>query len=229
MPSFGGDLTADVRLLGVSLDPVAGMVVLEIPNKERSVVRLADVWDARPEDPFNSELLFPAGMSTQNTPVWLSLRAIPHLLVAGTTGGGKSVFLHSLITSLVAKYSPYRLKLSLIDAKQGVEFGAYEPLSNYRFGCNAFDPESATRELYRLIQEMRERFDLMRGKGCATWTRWMSCTPTSWWSSTRWPTSSTSAPRPRTPSSRWHSSGARPASTWSWQRSGHHSTSSREG
>lgn len=151
-----------VPTVRVVLDNESGLLALEIPNPERAPVRLSQLL-AEPA-PIDGDLMFPAGIAIDGTPRWYSLAKAPHLLVAGTTGSGKSVFLHSLITSLLMQYQPRELQLALIDLKRGVELGVYERLPHTLFP-SAYTPEEAMSTLVNLQAEMDRRYQAFKAEG----------------------------------------------------------------
>src|SRR5690606_30158960 len=118
----------------VTPDHENGLLAIEMPNRERRAISLAELMEnPRPDKP----LAFPAGMTVTGETAWYSLAELPHLLVAGATGSGKSVFLHSLIVSLIATNGPDRLRLVLADPKR-VEFTVYDGLPHLAFGSIAY-------------------------------------------------------------------------------------------
>ncbi|MCR4275359.1 MAG: DNA translocase FtsK [Candidatus Wolfebacteria bacterium] len=103
--------------------PGKSLVGIEVPNKAASIVRLGSLM-AYPEFSAAGSLGFALGRDVTGEPIFASLEKMPHMLVAGSTGSGKSVSIHSLLISLLYKNSPDNLKMILIDPKR-VELTAY--------------------------------------------------------------------------------------------------------
>lgn len=135
----------------------AGVADLDIPRppeswKTVSPSRLFD-WAQRPR---NEKLPIWLGVSILGDDAGLDLAAAPHILIAGTTGSGKTVCLHSMISSLLATLTPKSLQLALIDPK-GTEFNAYAKLGNLFKGMAAKSAIDAADILNELVDEMESR------------------------------------------------------------------------
>ena len=100
-------------------------------------------------------------------PLWADLALLPHLLVGGITGGGKSVFLRQLLTGLAVQYGPDRLRLVLIDLKGGVELAHFANLPHTKYPV-ADDAEAAACALGMVRAELDRRLTLLRGAGIAS-------------------------------------------------------------
>lgn len=151
----------NVRSVRVHAVNEQGLVGIEIPNRERDTIVLSSLLDGpRLREP----LAFPAGISATGQTVWYSLAKFPHLLIAGATGSGKSVFLHSLISTLVSTHQPEELRLVLVDPKR-VEFTLYDDLPHHAFGSVCFSPNEAKEALQRVTQVMRTRYKMMAATG----------------------------------------------------------------
>ncbi|MBW1888263.1 MAG: DNA translocase FtsK [Deltaproteobacteria bacterium] len=136
--------------------PGKSLVGIEVPNKVRSLVRLRDLMQAPEFSDHPSDLVFCLGKDVSGHPMYANLGKMPHLLVAGSTGTGKTIFLNTLILSLLYRNSPDRLKLILIDPKR-VEFSIYSSLPHLL--CPAIvDSSKAVNALKWLIDEMDRRF-----------------------------------------------------------------------
>jgi len=148
------------------LSPVPGRntVGFEIPNVERRVIRFGDLI----EDPtFRSKgtiLPLALGVDTFGTPVVADLAEMPHLLVAGTTGSGKSVFLNSLIASLVCTNTARQLRFVMVDPKM-IELAAYGDLPHMACPVVTDAREEAQATLNELVDEMDSRFRRMGAVG----------------------------------------------------------------
>ena len=136
-------------------------LVCEVPLKEHSTVYYRDIlshWSKeRLADP-----CFVAGVNVMGAPVGVSFHSLPHLLVAGATGSGKSVFLNMVISHLTLSYSPSELRMVLMDAKQ-LELTPFNPLKH--LACPVVtDVRRAERILERLIEAMDERYGFLKDK-----------------------------------------------------------------
>lgn len=155
-----------VRIIAPMAD---GSVGIEVPNTERDIVPLESCIES--ETFQNSGMALPCclGLTLTNEVFMADLAEMPHLLVAGATGQGKSVGLNVMLMSLMHKLSPERLKFVLIDPKQ-VEFSLYENFPNAYFAnlghCDNIctDNESAEQTLDALCKVMEQRYTLLRGR-----------------------------------------------------------------
>jgi len=140
--------------------PGRSLVGIEVPNKVRASVSLRDLI-ARPEFQESSSLLsFPLGRDVSGNPVFADLERMPHLLVAGSTGSGKTIFLQDIIVSLIYRNSPRILRLILIDPKR-VEFSIYNSLPHLLTPV-VFRAQKTVNTLNWAIGEMERRFDVLR-------------------------------------------------------------------
>lgn len=96
----------------------------------RQHVKLSDMWDTMPASA--DSLAIPFGETNNRRPIYISIGSMPHMLIAGTTGAGKTNFLHVVINTLVRRNKPDRLQLVLIDLKGGLAFKRYEGLPHLR-------------------------------------------------------------------------------------------------
>jgi S-DNA-T family DNA segregation ATPase FtsK/SpoIIIE len=134
-------------------------VFCEVPNKYRGLLSLKDGITRISEMPFNpSNLLFSLGEKIDGEPLIADLKDMPHLLIAGQTGSGKSVFLHSLILSLLAQHNANEIQFLLVDTKK-VELGFYRNLQQVR--DIATTPEKAMIKLREMCDEMDRRYEIL--------------------------------------------------------------------
>ncbi len=137
-----------------------GVVSIEVPNKDRQFVQLGCMLTG---DTFvnakSSSLMFTMGKDVGNRKVYGDISKMIHLLVAGSSGSGKSVFLGSLIISLIYKYSPEELRLILIDPKK-TEFVLYNDLPHLMINEIITDVNKAVQSLNWAIGEMNRRYGL---------------------------------------------------------------------
>lgn len=136
--------------------PGKSLVGIEVPNKKRIKVRLRD-FVTLPEFKNSPPLTIVMGKDVVGNPVFANLAKMPHLLVAGATGTGKTIFLNSLILSLLYKNSPQVLRLLLVDPKK-VEFSHYQNLPHL-LGEPITDLSKVVLALDWLTKEMEERFE----------------------------------------------------------------------
>ncbi len=139
--------------------PGKSLVGIEIPNKTRATVRLRDLIDSPnfKESPF--PLTLSLGKDVSGDPVLADLGRMPHLLVAGSTGSGKTICLNTIILSLLYKNSPRILRFLMIDPKR-VEFPIYEGLPHL-LGPIIYKPHKAVNLLNWLVGEMERRFEVL--------------------------------------------------------------------
>ncbi len=138
--------------------PGKSLVGIEVPNKVRATVVLRNlITDSKyQDDPAN--LLIALGKDVSGTPVYTDLSEMPHLLVAGATGTGKTIFLNSLILSLLYKSTPETLRIIMVDPKR-VEFQNYNDIPHLL--CPViYDAAKTINALQWLAREMERRFEI---------------------------------------------------------------------
>lgn len=143
--------------------PGKAVVGLEIPNEFRETVRLSEVLASRAYEEAQSPLALALGKDISGNPVVVDLAKMPHLLIAGTTGSGKSVFINSLILSLVYKATPQRVRLIMIDPKM-LELAVYEGIPHL-LAPVVTDMKQAANAFKWCIAEMERRYRLMAALG----------------------------------------------------------------
>lgn len=138
-----------------------GCVGIEVPNKERKVISVNEIFNSWEYENTAMQLPCAIGRTVTNEIFMADLTEMPHLLVAGATGQGKSVGLNVIIMSLLKKKSPDELKLILIDPKQ-VEFSIYSSLENSYLAAPVItETEQASRTLNAICDLMDERYQLL--------------------------------------------------------------------
>ncbi len=152
---------ADVRILA----PIPGKsaIGVEVANRQRQLVAVGDILasdEARADDKFLTVAL---GRDIEGKPVLVDLAKMPHLLVAGTTGSGKSSCINSLLTSLLLRTKPEDVRLILIDPKM-VEMSQYNGLPHLLTQV-VTNPKKAAAALDWAVQEMERRYDLLATLG----------------------------------------------------------------
>jgi S-DNA-T family DNA segregation ATPase FtsK/SpoIIIE len=152
--------STDIRILA----PIPGKqaVGVEVPNARRRIVRLGDIYSARPEK--TSPLVAWLGKGIDGNPVWTDLAKMPHVLVAGTTGSGKSGCVNAILSSILMQASPNDVRLVLVDPKQ-VELNHYENVPHLLTPV-VTSPRLAANVLANLIGEMESRYGIMGQARC---------------------------------------------------------------
>jgi S-DNA-T family DNA segregation ATPase FtsK/SpoIIIE len=152
--------STDIRILA----PIPGKqaVGVEVPNTRRRIVRLGDIYAGRPEK--TSPLVAWLGKGIDGNPVWTDLAKMPHVLVAGTTGSGKSASVNAILSSILMQASPNDVRLVLVDPKQ-VELNHYENVPHLLTPV-VTSPRLAANVLANLIGEMESRYGIMGEARC---------------------------------------------------------------
>lgn len=160
------DISMSFATMGVRIEaPIPGKeaVGIEVPNKDVSVVRIRDLLDTDTFRNAESKLFCALGKDVVGEPVYLDIAKMPHLLIAGATGMGKSVCINTLITSILYKATPDEVKLILIDPKK-VEFVPYSSLPHLLVPVVS-DPKKAAGALHWAVSEMERRYDMIESVG----------------------------------------------------------------
>lgn len=150
--------------------PGKGLVGIEVPNDQRSVVHLREVLESKECVEIKSSLRFPLGRDVAGKPMIGDLASMPHLLIAGATGSGKSVGMNTLIISLLYQNSPEDLRLILVDPKR-VELTTYNGIAHLLTPVIT-DPEKAAIALRWAVAEMNRRYQLCAEYGCRSLTEY---------------------------------------------------------
>lgn len=140
------------------LAPIPGKsaVGIEIPNKTRRTVHLKEVLTSSAFGEIDSPLGFALGTSITGEPYCADLRSMPHILIAGTTGSGKSVCINSIIMSMIYRSTPDEVRLLTIDPKQ-LELPIYNPIPHL-LSKTTTNPELVVQELTRIVNIMEARY-----------------------------------------------------------------------
>ena len=139
--------------------PGTAHIGIEIPNDDRETVSLKDIISSKEFENSKAALTMALGKDIQGKPVCVDLHKLPHLLVAGTTGSGKSVAVHSMIVSLLYKHDIDHLKFLMIDPKM-LELSTYEGLPHLLHPV-VTDMNEAKSVLHWCVQEMERRYRFM--------------------------------------------------------------------
>jgi S-DNA-T family DNA segregation ATPase FtsK/SpoIIIE len=147
--------STDIRILA----PIPGKkaVGVEVPNSRRRLVRLGDIYEGRPKS--SSPLVSWLGKDVSGQAVWTDIALMPHLLVAGTTGSGKSGCINAILSSILLHASPNECRFVLVDPKR-VELNHYENLPHLLTPV-VTNPRLASNVLANLIGEMESRYQVM--------------------------------------------------------------------
>lgn len=160
------DLARSMAVMSVRVvEVIAGKSVIgiEIPNEERQMVRLSEVLISKPYKEASSKLTLGLGNDIAGNPVVANLAKMPHLLVAGTTGSGKSVGVNAMLLSLLFKATPDEVRLMLVDPKM-LELSVYEGVPHL-LAPVITDMKEAAGGLRWCVAEMERRYKLMSKMG----------------------------------------------------------------
>jgi S-DNA-T family DNA segregation ATPase FtsK/SpoIIIE len=152
-----------VSVLVVEVIPGKTVVGLEIPNEQRELVSLSEILMSREYDKSTSPLTLGLGKDISGKPVVADLARMPHLLVAGTTGSGKSVCVNALLMSMLYKSKPSEVRMILIDPKM-LELNVYEGIPHL-LAPVVTDMKEAANALRWCVAEMETRYELMAALG----------------------------------------------------------------
>lgn len=147
----------------VEVIPGKSVIGLELPNSKREIVRLREILAAQQYESTRANLALALGKDISGQPIVVDLARMPHLLVAGTTGAGKSVCLNALLLSLLYKYTPAELRLIMIDPKM-LELSVYEGIPHLLVPV-VTNMKEAANALRWCVGEMERRYKLMMSLG----------------------------------------------------------------
>lgn len=142
--------------------PGKSAVGIEVPNQEIAMVSLREVLDKTMQNK-SSKLLFALGRDISGDAVMGELNKMPHVLIAGATGSGKSVCVNGIITSILMRTKPHEVKMMMIDPKK-VELNVYNGIPHL-LAPVVTDPKKASRALKKIVSEMERRYDLFSDTG----------------------------------------------------------------
>ncbi len=157
------NLTDDIKLNLAATDirieaPIPGKAAIgiEVPNKENSMVCLRDLFETKEFKDFQSNIAFAVGKDIAGQTVVADIAKMPHVLIAGSTGSGKSVCINTLIMSILYKATPDEVKLIMVDPKV-VELSVYNGIPHLMLPV-VTDPKKAAAALHWGVNEMTERY-----------------------------------------------------------------------
>ena len=163
-------LTDDLALALAAKDirmeaPIPGKsaIGIEVPNTEVAMVSLREVIEANPKDKPDSKLMIGLGRDITGEAVLAELNKMPHLLVAGATGSGKSVCINGIIVSILMRAKPHEVKLMMIDPKM-VELNVYNGVPHL-LAPVVTNAKKASQALKKVVEEMERRYDLFAHTG----------------------------------------------------------------
>ena len=145
--------------------PIPGKktVGVEIPNKSITMVSVREILEAIPKGMEDSKLLVTLGKDIMGKPIFCEINKTPHLLVAGSTGSGKSVCINSMLVSILMRTKPEEVQLVLVDPKK-VELSMYNGVPHLKTPV-VTDPKKANIVLKKIVVEMEHRYDLFEQSG----------------------------------------------------------------
>ena len=151
----------DVRIQA----PIPGKstIGIELPNKKNSMVSVREILERMPSSLDNSKLAVTLGKDIMGNPQYCEINKTPHLLVAGSTGSGKSVCINSFIVSILMRSKPDEVKLILVDPKK-VELSMYNGVPHL-LAPVVTDPQKANIALKKMVVEMERRYDEFEKSG----------------------------------------------------------------
>jgi DNA segregation ATPase FtsK/SpoIIIE, S-DNA-T family len=163
--ALADDLAIAMRVPSVRVAPIPGKgaVGVEIPNPTSRIVTIRELFESAEWDHGRGTLPIALGRDLEGKPVIADLTKMPHLLIAGATGTGKSVTINTIITSLIYKYTQRELRLLMIDPKM-VELSMYNALPHLRHKVVTNNHDAAT-VLKWAVFEMQRRYELLQANG----------------------------------------------------------------
>jgi DNA segregation ATPase FtsK/SpoIIIE, S-DNA-T family len=164
--SLSDDLALALAAKDIRIEaPIPGKsaIGIEVPNSEVAVVSLREVLESKENDKPDAKLLIGLGRDITGEAVLAELNKMPHLLVAGATGSGKSVCINGIITSILMRAKPHEVKLMMIDPKM-VELNVYNGIPHL-LAPVVTDAKKASQALKKVVSEMERRYELFSHTG----------------------------------------------------------------
>lgn len=159
--NLSDDLALNLAASEVRIEaPIPGKpyVGIEVPNEKMEAVLFRDILQSKEYESISDSIPIALGQSISGKPIIANIAKMPHLLIAGATGSGKSVCINTIIMSVLYKYSPDEVRLILVDPKV-VELSVYNGIPHLLIPV-VTDPKKASRALYMAVQEMERRYKL---------------------------------------------------------------------
>jgi S-DNA-T family DNA segregation ATPase FtsK/SpoIIIE len=159
--SLSDDLALALKAESVRVSPIPGKAAIgiEVPNRQRELVSLREILSSEGFKKSNSKLTLGLGKDIFGTPVVADLLKMPHLLVAGATGSGKSVSINSMVMSILYKATPTEVKMLMVDPKL-LELSAYEEIPHL-ISPVITSPKEAAEALKKMVIEMERRYRIL--------------------------------------------------------------------
>ncbi|QCJ42089.1 DNA translocase FtsK [Bacillus sp. S3] len=164
--SLSDDIALALAAKGIRIEaPIPGKsaIGIEVPNSDVAMVSLREVLEGTQNDKPDAKLLIGLGRDITGEAVLAELNKMPHLLVAGATGSGKSVCINGIITSVLMRAKPHEVKLMMIDPKM-VELNVYNGIPHL-LAPVVTDPKKASQALKKVVSEMERRYELFSHTG----------------------------------------------------------------
>ena len=159
------DLCLAMQAESVLIDRIPGKstVGIQIPNPNRETISLRELLESDAYQRSTSKLTLALGKTIHGEPYFADLATMPHLLIAGSTGTGKSVGLNSMLTSILYRSTPDDVRMIMVDPKR-LELGMYEDIPHL-LSPVVVDPKKASNALRWAVREMEERYKTLAGEG----------------------------------------------------------------
>lgn len=164
--SLNDDLALALAAKDIRIEaPIPGKsaIGIEVPNSEVAMVSLREVLESKQNDKPDAKLMIGLGRDITGEAVLAELNKMPHLLVAGATGSGKSVCINGIITSILMRAKPHEVKLMMIDPKM-VELNVYNGIPHL-LAPVVTNPKKASQALQKVVSEMERRYELFSHTG----------------------------------------------------------------
>jgi S-DNA-T family DNA segregation ATPase FtsK/SpoIIIE len=163
--SLSDDLALALKAQSVRVSAIPGRAVIgiEVPNKQRETVSLREILSSEGFQKSKSRLTLGLGKDISGGPVVADLSKMPHLLVAGATGAGKSVSINSMVMSIVYKATPAEVKMLMVDPKL-IELSAYQEIPHL-IAPVITNPKESAEALKKMVFEMERRYRFLAEKG----------------------------------------------------------------
>ncbi len=163
--TLSDDLTLALKAQSIRVSPLPGKstIGIEVPNSKRELVSMREIISSDNFRKSGSKLTLALGKDIFGNPIITDLAKMPHLLVAGATGAGKSVSINSMVTSILYKASPEEVKMLMIDPKL-LELSIYDNIPHL-ISPVITNPKEAAEALRKMVFEMERRYRLLAEKG----------------------------------------------------------------